>query len=208
LNLEGLPEDSPSSKVVLRKREDVERPSTPVKTFLAKDTSVLPPTPSPKKTPVAERTEATTTPVTPFRATKTPSKPVKQVMRESKLVATQGPKIVRPASPLRHTVTQVKEFTFATDARSRRETVSPQKTWVESPVKQRTVKPSASTYSLKASSQKQATVDVDVDGGGVGGGVGGDVEVDDGVQARTKAHEIGKASILAWGETRGRYLDD
>jgi hypothetical protein len=46
---------------------------------------------------------------------------------------------------------------------------------------------------------------MDVDVGDVGDEVG---EVDDGVQARIKAHEIGKASILAWGETRGRYLDD
>jgi hypothetical protein len=203
LNLEGLPEDSPSAKVVLKKRGDVERPSTPVKTFLAKDPSVLPPTPSPKKTSVAMKPVTATTPVTPFRGVKTPSKPVKQVVREPKLVATQGPKIVRPATPLRATVTQVKEFTFATEARNRRETVSPQKTRVESPVKQRTVKASASTHSLKASSQKQAKMDVDV--GDVGDEVG---EVDDGVQARIKAHEIGKASILAWGETRGRYLDD
>jgi hypothetical protein len=179
LNLERLPEDSPSAKVVLKKRGDVERPSTPVKTFLAKDPSVLPPTPSPKKTSVATKPVTATTPVTPFRGVKTPSKPVKQVMREPKLVATQGPKIVRPATPLRATVTQVKEFTFATEARNRRETVSPQKTRVESPVKQRTVK---------------ARDEVG--------------EVDDGVQARIKAHEIGKASILAWGETRGRYLDD
>jgi len=31
---------------------------------------------------------------------------------------------------------------------------------------------------------------------------------DEGVDVRMRAREIGKASILAWGETRGRYLDD
>ena len=34
------------------------------------------------------------------------------------------------------------------------------------------------------------------------------VEGDDGVAVRMEAREIGKASILAWGETRGRYLDE
>ena len=34
-----------------------------------------------------------------------------------------------------------------------------------------------------------------------------DKEVDEGLAVRIKAHEVGKASILAWGETRGRYLD-
>ena len=33
-------------------------------------------------------------------------------------------------------------------------------------------------------------------------------EVDEGLAVRMKAHEIGKASILAWGETQGRYLDN
>jgi hypothetical protein len=37
--------------------------------------------------------------------------------------------------------------------------------------------------------------------------LGEEVEEDEGLAARMKAREIGQASILAWGETRGRYLD-
>jgi hypothetical protein len=33
-------------------------------------------------------------------------------------------------------------------------------------------------------------------------------DIDEGSVVRTRAREIGTASILAWGETRGRYLDD
>ena len=37
----------------------------------------------------------------------------------------------------------------------------------------------------------------------------GDMEErEEGVAVRMRAREIGMASILAWGETRGRYLDD
>lgn len=97
------------------------------------------------------------------------------------ILASQGAsKIVRPTSPVRQ-ITQVKEFKFASDTRSRR---SPTKT--------------------DENQDKPVSKDVG----------GRDVEVvkDDSGETiedvRMKAREIGMASILAWGETRGRYLDE
>lgn len=136
---------------------------------------------------------------------RTPSKPVKQVVRGPTLVATQGAKIVRPTSPLRPMVTQVKEFKFASEARSRRGTVSPEKVRKESAQKQN-MKASASSHGLVASSQsKRARVEGQVDINQAVDAKNGDG--DDGVLARVKAQELGKASIIAWGETRGRYLE-
>src|ERR1700737_1123912 len=160
--------------VALVPRQGVERPSTPVKSFMADDPSVLPPSPHQKKTPAA-KTPAAKTPTTKpsaktstFKmpaaptvirtpstkvAVKTPAKPVKQVTREPTLIATQG-----PATPRRTTITQVKEFKFASESRTRRETVSPEKVRKEvSPLKKRVIEPNAT------SQPKQGTVEVEED---------------------------------------------
>ena len=109
------------------------------------------------------------------------------------ILATQGgaeAKVpARPASPLSLTA-QIQEFTLASNARSRRTTGK---------VNGSLEKDRKSTLSSK---NKQEDVDVHK--------VANDeaVEGEDGVSVRMKAREVGKASILAWGETRGRYLDD
>lgn len=160
------------------------RPSTPVKSFLAKDPSVLPPTPSPKKAMAA--------PSRPSVTTKTPVKPVKETPKEPMIPATQrGARAKMPArqvSTSRQT-TQVKEFTFASDTRSRRTA----RTVDGSPKKER-----KSTLSSKDLGGKQEEGDIKDE----------TTEENESVAVRMKASEVGKASILAWGETRGRYLDE
>jgi hypothetical protein len=192
LNLEKLPEDqdSPSiaKPVTLKKRMVVERPSTPVKTFLAKDPGVLPPSPSPKKTPAANAQS-------PVKARASMPTPGKTGVSKSVFGAQKGVVGVRPSSPLRQPVTQVKEFKFASDARSRRKT---------SPVKQAVDDTRMSTQ-LSPVKSRQSTVDMEMYTDEEQ--VGEEVEEDEGLAVRLKAREIGKASILAWGETRGRYLD-
>lgn len=111
------------------------------------------------------------------------------------ILATQGgagaKTPARPATPLRQT-TQVKEFTFASDARSRRNAVNV----TSSPEKGR--KSTISSTNLGGKEEKRDGHEI----------VNEMVEGDDNVATRMKACEIGKASILAWGETRGRYLDE
>ena len=135
------------------------------------------------------------TPSRPSVTAKTPVKPVKEIAKGPMIPATQGgagAKIpARPATPVRQT-TQVKEFTFASDARSRRTTGNVN----GSPEKGR--KSTVSSNNLGGKEEKRDVHEV----------VNEMVEGDDSVAARMKACEIGKASILAWGETRGRYLDE
>jgi hypothetical protein len=188
--LEKLPEDqvSPSltKTIVLKKRTDVVRPSTPVKTFLAKDPGVLPPTPSPKKTPAANAQS-------PLKARSPVKTPGKTTVSKPVFGVKNGGVVSRPSSPLRQPVTQVKEFKFASEARSRRKT---------SPVKQEINAPRIPTQSQTVMS-RHSTVDMkmQID-------PRQEVEEDEGLALRLKLREIGNASILAWGETRGRYLDD
>jgi hypothetical protein len=190
--LEKLPEDqdSPSiaKPITLKKRMDVVRPSTPVKTFLAKDPGVLPPSPSPKKTPAANMQSQ-------VKARISMQTPGKTRVSKSVFSAQKGVVGVRPSSPLRQPVTQVKEFKFASDARSRRKT---------SPVKQPV---DGTRMSIQFSPVKSRQVTVDTEMHRDEEQLGQEVEEDEGLAARMKAREIGQASILAWGETRGRYLD-
>ena len=185
----------------MKHRKQTSRPSTPVKTFRGKDPSVLPPSPSPKKAAPATAVR----PVTPAGSrgvVKTPGKPAKEVSRPL-IVATQtgsaaaAAKItrpaspVRPASPFRQPITQVKEFHFASDARVRR------KTNCKIDSSQREGNSHSQGGDVEAVTESGKMDEVETDG-----------VVDEGLAARMKAHEIGKASILAWGETRGRYTDD
>ena len=146
---------------------------------------MLPPTPSPKKT--------IATPSRPSLPVKTPVKPIKVTAKGPMILATQGgaeAKVpARPSSPLR-LITQIQEFTFASDARSRRTTGkvngSPEK--------------GGKSKSQSKNKQEEADVREVVQDEAVEG--------EDSVSERMKVREIGKASILAWGETRGRYLND
>jgi len=86
------------------------------------------------------------------------------------------------------TITQVKEFKFASEARIRR-----------SPEKLQTAQKGKAGHSpTKVAGHKSAVV-VEKDG---------ERKMEEGEIVRMRARETGKASILAWGETRGRYLDD
>jgi hypothetical protein len=163
------------------------RPSTPVKTFLARDPGVLPPTPSPKKTPAAY----TTSPLKTRSPMKTPGK---TTVSKPVFGVKNGGVVARPSSPLRQPVTQVKEFKFASEARSRRKT-SPVKPGINTPRI-----PSQSQMAMSRYSMVDTEMQVD--------SREDEVEQDEGLALRMKAREIGMASILAWGETRGRYLDD
>jgi hypothetical protein len=163
------------------------RPSTPVKTFLAKDPSVLPPSPSPKKTPAANAKS-------PIKARVSMQTPGKTGVSKPVFSVQKGGVGVRPSSPLRQPVTQVKEFKFASDARSRRKT---------SPVKQAVDDPRMSVQ-LSPVKSIQATVEMEMY---TDEEQQGEEDEDEGLALRMKAREIGRASILAWGETQGRYLD-
>jgi len=184
-----LPEDNPSP-VPAPRISLTETPArvaaTPMKSYISTDPSILPPSPSPKKT------VPSTSLYTPSKPTKTPSRPVKEGKGKVVIAASSG-KVARPASPTRPAspsrmpITQVKEFKFASEARIRR---SPEKLQtsqkgkgVQSPTK-------------AAVGRKSTAKDVEMQ------------EVDEGEIVRMRARENGKASILAWGETRGRYLDD
>ena len=89
-------------------------------------------------------------------------------------------KITRPASQ----ITQVKEFTSASEAPTRRIT--------------RKVQGSSENDGKSPNSEERGKADE------------GDVAMfeDERVDARMKSREHGKASILAWAETEGRYLDE
>jgi hypothetical protein len=156
---------------------------------------VLPPTPSPKK--AASATVRPNTPAGGRAVAKTPAKPAKEISRPMILATQGGIGIVRPASPLRpptpfraaspfrQPITQVKEFHFASDARVRRKTNS----------KVDGLEREGDSKTMEMGRMEEVEMDET-----------GDV-VDEGLATRMKAHEIGMASILAWGETRGRYLD-
>ena len=151
---------------------------------------MLPPTPSPKK--AASATVRPSTPAGGRAVAKTPAKPAKEISTPMILATQGGSAIVRPASPLRpaspfrQPITQVKEFHFASDARARRKTNS---------------KVDGAEREGNSKEMEMGRMEgVEMDGTG-------DV-VDEGLATRMKAHEIGMASILAWGETRGRYLDN
>lgn len=111
---------------------------------------------------------------------------------------TAGGKITRPASPLRPTspfrqpITQVKEFHFASDARVRRKTNN------NVDDSQQEGNSHAYGVDVRAVTETEAMAGMEMD----------DVVVDEELATRMKAYEIGKASILAWGETRGRYVDN
>ena len=111
------------------------------------------------------------------------------------ILATQGgagaKMPARPPSPLRQ-ITQVEEFTFANDAKSRRTTGNVN----GSPEKGRRSTVSSKDLGGKKEGDAHEVVRNET------------VEGDDSVAVRMKAREVGKASILAWGETRGRYLDE
>jgi hypothetical protein len=124
-----------------------------------------------------------------------------------------GMMMVRPASPLRQPVTQVKEFKFASEARSRR---SPERMKAnlekERSQSNRCSQVSAITSPRKSIVEKKVVMmnvekKVEEQAKVADDEVVMDQEVDEGFAVRMKAHEIGKASILAWGETRGRYLE-
>ena len=102
------------------------------------------------------------------------------------------PTPLRPTGPFRHPITQVKGFHFASDARARRKTNSK----VDGPQRDRQMVGEVGDEDMGR-----------MEGVEMGGGSSEDV-VDEGLARRMKAHEIGMASILAWGETRGRYLDE
>ena len=199
--MEELPEDNASPTIVkpipLKQRKRISGPTTPVKTFLGKDPSLLPPTPSPKKPGSAAVRPST--PAGPKTEVKLPRKPAKEVSRPI-ILATQGgatggkiakpARTFRPVSPAKQPITRVKEFHFASDARSRRKT----STTVGGP-----------EWDGKTKGEEVSIMGTE----GVEMGANGDEhEADDALATRMRAHEIGKASILAWGETRGRYLDD
>jgi hypothetical protein len=198
LNLAELPEDKPSNTVIkpiaLKNRASSLRPSTPMKTFRAKDPSVLPPTPSPKK---AESSAIPTkTPLRGMSPSKTTAKLTKEGARGPTITTTKiDSKASRPPTAVRQSTTQVKEFKFASDARSRRITRNSKATTEK---KENRITP---TSSQQHNNPETGTCDADRRDDSV------DEEVDEGLALRTRAHEIGKASILAWGETQGRYLD-
>lgn len=99
---------------------------------------------------------------------------------------------------MRQPITQVKEFNFASNVRSRRTPGNPSvvverkenKTAVVS--SQQNNEPKKVDCGMPEADRRVESVDK---------------EVDEGLAVRIKAREVGKASILAWGETRGRYLD-
>lgn len=165
---------------------------------MGKDPSVLPPTPSPKKT-ASSAAFKPSTPTESRTVAKTPGKPAKEVSRPMILAtqsgSTAGAKITRPASPLRPTspfrqpITQVKEFHFASDARVRRKT--------NNKVDDSQQEGNSHAYGGDVRAT-EAMAGMEMDG----------VVVDEEFATRMKAYEIGKASILAWGETRGRYVDN
>jgi len=199
LNLQELPEDKAANaetRPILLKlhSESSSRPSTPAKTFLAKDPSVLPPTPSPKKTPAANALNQTPTTITPTKPSLIfgPSipGPLKRVVSPVKAP--------RPSTPTRRPVTEVKEFKFASDARIRR---SPTKTQV--PVSQPS-KPSSLQRSSAQPKVRISHVDemMEVEQNEIY-----EEAIDPGAALRMRAREMGTASILAWGETRGRYVE-
>jgi len=146
-------------------------PASPhVRQFKANDPTVLP-APSPKKDTATKRTQRS--------SAKTSGGSRKDVPKGALPATTQTmanePSAQNPGS---RRVTQAKEFTFATDARSRRS--SPTK------ARERCV-----TDHNTVTDEKESEDD------------GGDVDA-----VRNKLRELGAASIVAWGETRGRYLDD
>jgi hypothetical protein len=105
--------------------------------------------------------------------------------------------VPRPSSPIRRAVTEVKEFTFASDARLRR---SPAKTQV-APSQRNKGKASqndkTARYELVNEISDETTLETENDLG----------DVDSGLAMRMRAREMGAASILAWAETRGRYVE-
>src|SRR5579859_5198185 len=180
---------SPTAKPITLKKNSTPRPSTPVKTFLAKDPGVLPPSPSPKKTPAA--TAAAATAVSPVK-TKVPSggSPLKKHATMGDVMRPTSP--VRPASPLRQSITQVREFKFATETRSRRS--SPEKmkaNMFEKEGSQSRI--SQATSPRKSTARKQMEKNIERQGGeqmAVDEGVMQEEEVDEGLAVRMKAHEI------------------
>jgi hypothetical protein len=201
LNLAELPEDKSSNTVVkpiaLKSQASSSRPSTPIKSFRAKDPNVLPPTPSPKK--VGSSSIPTKTPLRGVPPTKIPVNPAKEGSRGPIITAAKtGSKISRPSTPVRQPITQVKEFRFTSDVRSRRTPGNPsamveKEEKRDAPVSsQRHDKPKTTESGMPEADRRNESIDK---------------EVDEGLALRMRTHEIGKASILAWGETRGRYLD-
>ena len=173
--------------------------STPIRSFVVKDPTIPPPTPSPTK---SMQLAIAQTPSRPVSSAKTPAKPAKQGSRGPMILATQsGPNIVaQPPSLLRQQVTEVKEFKFATESRTRRvptrENTGPMKTRNESSTmaSRGDAGPKSSITDHKTNVQNEGEMMRE--------------NVDEGLALRMKAYEMGKASILAWGETRGRYLDE
>jgi hypothetical protein len=134
---------------------------------------------------------------------------------------------------LRQPITQVKEFKFASTSRTRRP--SPEKEKKADPSRQKGSVSSGtesrgslaagteSRGSLAAGTESRGsiakTMELKENGVRTEGhpveeeafDVAGDMvseDMDEGSVVRMRAREIGTASILAWGETRGRYLDD
>lgn len=161
---------------------------------------MLPPTPSPKK-PVAV-TRGQQAPVHDTPSMKAREKPVDEESKEPVRLAAQGDsKGNPPASPLRNQITQVKEFKFASDARSRGSSIKQMRRQKEE-AKEKAV-PSDVAKPILGKDKVEAEVGA---GGQSDKTVG--VKIDDGLAIRMKAHEAGKASIVAWGEARGRHVDD
>ena len=128
---------------------------------------MLPPAPSSKKDTATNPTQRS--------PAKTSEKSRKDAPKGALPASTQT--LANELTGLRR-ITQVKEFTFATNARSR----------PSSPTKARE---SCITDHNTIMDETESEDD------------GEDVEA-----VRNKLRELGAASILAWGETRGRYLDD
>jgi len=107
-------------------------------------------------------------------------------------------------------VTQVKEFKFASESRSRR---SPERIVNASLDNPRVRSQGRPSQVIAAGGSPRKSTAVGNNGTksvetGVEGAVRDGDRGDEGIDVRMRAREIGKASILAWGETRGRYLDD
>ena len=130
---------------------------------------------------------------------KTPDKPIKKGSKGAMILATQGGANIDSAP--RQQITQVKEFKFPNDTRSRRSPSKPSGTRKN----ENTVKVAPDSLADVISSQSK-TEEAGPEVNAIDHSTSEDI--DGGLPIRMKAHEEGKASIIAWGETRGRYLDD
>jgi len=163
LNLAELPEDKPRPLALKYDK----KPRARTECFKDQDQTLLPPTPSPKKR-IGTTAKSTLA-----------EKGAPRMLDRRAGLRNKGSAISEShmKTSSRQPITQVKEFKFASETRSRRKT---------------------GTEDGSRRQDKVSSIDKEN-------------EMDEGdqcVNTRMKAREIGAASIIAWGETRGRYLDD